>query len=1807
MKKLRKTRMVALILALVMGFSNMTVFAENATMSDAELTSEETSEEATEETTVETTQELESVPESVTEENASGPSQVLVCTDNPSVFRDGDNILSDYNGVYLLDFANAELAAEAVAFYSTVADFAELNSLVHVAEGTSDENAVVEVLEEDTDALTVLNQIVADGELHDQKTIALIDTGIAEGGVSILGDSGIDDNGHGTMMFNTIKEENADAEVLSIKAFNTDGYAQVSDVYAAVQYAIEKNVGIISFSASKAASADSELIQSAVQEAVSKGITFVGSAGNNNSNVRFFTPGNIDAATIIGSVKEDGSKTDDSNFGDTVDYYVVADSTSVACARFSGMLSNSSITDIEQREDVFKKPVDKTKDENDEKTKDHSYGAYSSWKVEGFPDHFGVDLSNGGAATIYSGGAISYGSWGTTPFSTETSAPTATDFNGVCIQPSLSTPGGTYGITQVTNQTVIDAMYIMYVMYHDPSDVWPQLQGNDMIGVYNDWMGTTSYTDEQKLYVMWHLVMSYVVSQNLSEYSNNAWYLGCPQNVQNCIKAVNDNIFGIYYQYGNHAPDRFKVYILNTDSGHQDIVLWEMEPEAMVRIAKSVRYEGRVLAPAEYEQCVAEFKNSSETAYNLMRNTEYAASYSNTDFSSTSADYIGTLRIEGDIESAGGADNVSNSITVRPNTDFYIREIKVADSGIFALNTTVYGPFRVESGKRINIGVGSVDLRGENEVIENSTLLYDDMNSLPVTIQKSSSDKSVTDGNDNYNPTGITFDVYKETSITGTSTANKVGHFKITDKNWTVKAYSDNGYYTASGANLNLLVGYYYIKETSGSADGSYLIKNDNVKHFLVTAADVGGGTVKSFSFTDPPRTTTIKVHKYSANKKITDINNCYSLEGAVFGVYKTRANATADANRVATITTNASGDGTSVAIPHGDYYVKEVKAPKGYRLNTTIYPVDVKKSVSQTVNIPETPGSDPLRMIVEKKNSDRNVFLKNAGFVVKYYDVQMTTDPVAKNHTPLRTWYFKTDDNGVADYGDAWLDKSKANSAFYYDDNNQPVIPYGTITVQEISAPTGYVIDNTVSVFMISAETTVAPTTTRKNQRIKTNTPIKQAFSIKKLGEHKSGEDRSLAGAGFSACCIYTESGIPVLEEVAEDYEVKEGEIIVADETGKRYLWDDEKCVALNAGGTKELITDENGEATSVKLDYGRYIVRETTIPDNFHPIEPFTVTISENSDKPKELGFFTDESFKAYIKIIKKDSETGESILKNNASFKIWSYEDEAYVVMKTKDKKGKEVEIDSFMTDDAGELRTPEPLFPGKYRIDETENPVGYYTSEPKRAYDVDITNTEAFEEYVTDDGTVTNMGIYTIEVENTPVKGKILVEKKGGNRYYDEKKKEFVITDEPLKDITFDIYADEDIKAPYDAAKVLYKKNTLVTSVVTDKEGKAESEELPLGAYRLEEHVPADYEDVKPVKVKLSLDSTMVETAVAPASKEDSSDDKTDDEDVDNADKGKPEDHVIIGKYVYEKVKVYNKPKEPEIHTTATEEKTKTQFARPEEQVTIVDKVEYKNLVTDGRTYTLKGVLMLKETNELLLVNGVPVTAEKTFKPKEKDGFEELKFTFNASALSGETVVVFENLYDGRKKVAVHTDIDSEKQTIVFPELGTMAKDAATGTKRILVSKETRLIDTIHYKGMMPGTEIRYVGILYDTATNKPLLIDGKEVRTEFVSKTEADEGDVEMEFVFDSTKLSGKSVTVFEYAYMGDIQIAEHEDITSTDQTVSFYSKPDTPKTGDPVKPLAYAIIMTLSAMIGVVLSILKAKSMKKKDIESKKK
>ena len=104
-------------------------------------------------------------------------------------------------------------------------------------------------------------------------------------------------------------------------------------------------------------------------------------------------------------------------------------------------------------------------------------------------------------------------------------------------------------------------------------------------------------------------------------------------------------------------------------------------------------------------------------------------------------------------------------------------------------------------------------------------------------------------------------------------------------------------------------------------------------------------------------------------------------------------------------------------------------------------------------------------------------------------------------------------------------------------------------------------------------------------------------------------------------------------------------------------------------------------------------------------------------------------------------------------------------------------------------------------------------------------------------------------------------------------------------------------------------------------------------------------------------------------------------------------------------------------------------------------------------------------MDKETGKPIEVDGNPVTAETTFKPKKTSGSTEVKFTFDATSLRGKTIVVFEELYQDDLKLAVHADIEDEDQTIYFPEIKTTAKDAHTDSNLSLAGKEVTLVDTV----------------------------------------------------------------------------------------------------------------------------------------------
>ena len=348
--------------------------------------------------------------------------------------------------------------------------------------------------------------------------------------------------------------------------------------------------------------------------------------------------------------------------------------------------------------------------------------------------------------------------------------------------------------------------------------------------------------------------------------------------------------------------------------------------------------------------------------------------------------------------------------------------------------------------------------------------------------------------------------------------------------------------------------------------------------------------------------------------------------------------------------------------------------------------------------------------------------------------------------------------------------------------------------------------------------------------------------------------------------------------------------EIIVKDDTGISYIWDAKKAVTLTADGSTELFTDENGYAKSVPLAYGKYIVCETTVPKNFHPVDPFTVNITENSDEPVKLGYFTDRSFKAYLKLIKKDDATGKKILSDSATFKIWSYDDNDYVTFDG---------VSEFKTKD-GELMTPGTLMPGKYRIEESECPNGYYNKLQTKSYDITIDADAVYKIYETPEGQVTDMGVFEYEIDNTSLQGTIKINKNGEKRIYNETTKEFETSKVKLAGITFKVYANEDILAPDGSGDTLYLKDALVDTIVTDQDGNAVTKELPLGKYRIEEETPAEYVKADPIKVTLAADGQRTKLL--------------------------NDDGTVTEGILYE-LTVDNKLKVPEIHTTATDKNGK----------------------------------------------------------------------------------------------------------------------------------------------------------------------------------------------------------------------------------------------------------------------------------------
>ena len=242
--------------------------------------------------------------------------------------------------------------------------------------------------------------------------------------------------------------------------------------------------------------------------------------------------------------------------------------------------------------------------------------------------------------------------------------------------------------------------------------------------------------------------------------------------------------------------------------------------------------------------------------------------------------------------------------------------------------------------------------------------------------------------------------------------------------------------------------------------------------------------------------------------------------------------------------------------------------------------------------------------------------------------------------------------------------------------------------------------------------------------------------------------------------------------------------------------------------------------------------------------------------------------------------------------------------------------------------------------------------------------------------------------------------------------------------------------------------------------------------------------------------------------------------------------------------------------PAISTSATADDTNDHITQARETITITDVVSYVNLLP-GRTYTVSGVLMDKETGEPVIVNGEPVTASTEFVPEEPNGEIELEFVFDGTGLKPKTLVAFETLYLDGTVVAVHEDIDDEDQTVYIPEIWTTAKDITTGSHEGHVDTQVTVEDEVFYENLIPGKTYTVEGILMVKETGEPLMCNGEPVTASKTFVPEEPNGSVTLTFVFDSTALAGTTVVAFEDLQYEGITIAVHADINDADQSVSF--------------------------------------------------
>ena len=765
------------------------------------------------------------------------------------------------------------------------------------------------------------------------------------------------------------------------------------------------------------------------------------------------------------------------------------------------------------------------------------------------------------------------------------------------------------------------------------------------------------------------------------------------------------------------------------------------------------------------------------------------------------------------------------------------------------------------------------------------------------------------------------------------------------------------------------------------------------------------------------------KVKKTTANEIVTNGNAMYSIAGATFGMFSDQN----CSNQIGTLTTNENGDTNEVEVTAGTVYIKELSAPKGYKLDTTVRSLKVEAEKTAVLNVSDAPKVtetlvDLFKIDMEtgKATAQGDAALAGAEFTWHYYDGLYTKDNLPEKAT--RTWVTKTvaekDSNGNIHYVTKLADAYKVSGDAFYTQNEKSVLPLGTLTVEETKAPDGYLLDEAY-------------------MQAEDNTEQIKGMYLTQITE--DGELAVLSGSNqYSVSDQVIRGGVKIQKRDLETKDTKAQGSATLKDTAFAIISLNENPVLVEGKlykkneTVKTIQTGIDGIATTTAdlLPYGKYKLEETKAPEGYLTAgtKPIEFSITENG----KIEDLTDESHSIYNQIKRGDLEgvmigAGTHKRLANVPFKITSKTTgESHIVV----------------TDKNGQFSTASDWASHKKNTNagkSSEDGIWFGTSEPDDSKGALLYETYEIEELSCE----SNKGMKLIPAFEVVVsRNKVKIDLG-------------TLTDEYEKEITIHTTATD--KVTGEKVIVAGKKVTIVDTVTLDslEEGrkyqlkgwqmlKEENAELLIDGKRVESDYTfvADSEKMK-VEISYTFDASELGGKNLVTFEE-------------LYDLKNPEEPVKVAEHKDiddEGQTVLITERKILIHTTATDKNGKKEIEAGKD-LTIVDTVTLEGLEI-GTNYKLSGWQMVKAENAKLLIDGKEVTNDYEFTADKENMEVQIEFTFDGNTLGGKQLVTFEELYDMTnseepKKVTEHKDINDEGQTVTIKEVPETPTPETPGT-------------------------------------------------------------------------------------------------------------------------------------------------------------